>query len=188
MSPPDRNDQPPGSCGGPPGGEARKRGRIRAVARFASAVREERRARGDHRAAPAALSVISGLKDPPGWMRVPGRTLHPRVSRIGGEPAPVTLDPLSAPVLEHALEGTLVKGRRSAHFEVCLSVEGERVIVLIGSARVGTLEPEVSERLRPLIAQGVDRKQRLLAVAALTPQRDRSLLLSVFVPPREDRG
>jgi hypothetical protein len=158
---------------------------LEGLKRIASSVRRERRARGDG-LVPATLAVLIRRGQSPAWMRISGGSIHPRVSSIGAEQAPVQLDPDAEPLLGHVLASSMgMLGGSRATFAVWLEGGSERVAVQIGTARVGRLDHAPLKRLRPLIYDAERRGLKLIASATLTAAGPLTppYALTVAVPP-----
>jgi hypothetical protein len=88
-------------------------------------------------------------------MTIPGGSLYPRVSRVDAEPRVVRLDAAAGPLLERAFTST-ASARDGSHavFEVWFDPaekDADVVAVHIGSARVGTLDKDASNRLKAVM-------------------------------------
>ena len=119
-------------------------------------------------------------------MRIPGRTLHPRLSAATAVPVRVELDPTADPLLGHVLASRArPKGGSRATFEAWFGGTGGRASVHIGIARVGWLDETISARVRPLIEDAERRGLKLLTTATLkaTDPPGPPYVLSVNVPP-----
>jgi hypothetical protein len=153
--------------------------------RFAGSVRRERRARGDG-LVPATLAALIKRGEPSAWMRIPGRSTHPRIRGAGAQQAPVRLDPDAEPLLRHVLASSMgMLGGSRATFEVSLGAETGRAAVHVGIARVGWLDETTSARVRPLIDDAERRGLKLLTTATLiaTDPLEPPYVLTVNVPP-----